>query len=96
MDRQRALPGRDQRPPQIPRYSHPTAPNRGRCARPWDAGVLAEVAEGCVGTDAAAAEACCAAWSALVLTGGGARRLADRRPALLERTRDLAPRLAHL
>ena len=65
----------------------------GRCARPWDAGVLAEVAEGCVGTDAAAAEACCAAWSALVLTGGGARRLADRRPALLERTRDLAPRL---
>ena len=35
----------------------------------------------------------CAAWSALVLTGGGARRLADRRPALLERTRDLAPRL---
>ena len=62
----------------------PGATARG--ARPWAAGVLDDVAEGCVGPDAAAAEACCAAWAELV---GGAR------PGLgaAARTRALVARL---
>ena len=62
----------------------PGATARG--ARPWAAGVLDDVAEGCVGPDAAAAEACCAAWAELV---GGARP----GPGVVARTRALVVRL---
>ena len=65
----------------------------GRAARPPFDGLLDAVARSCASRDAAVAEAALGAWVVLLTCGGGAKRVAERRPRLHAAAAALAPEL---